>query len=193
MDLILPVSSSIEGIIPNSSSLSSLADSVNRPDFFEESVNSNSSFMDLGTAQNQNPYQSFYTAEFLQRILLSNSYFFYSHFYMATMTMLLPVVSPSGIHWIPIPYFSLYPVSIYPIGGAGADLVPPGTAPTGPAEVSDSLSRSVSQSPLEQFAIHPIFDLFIDPFFFSFTNLSFSMLLTLGFVLLGFFLKRSLS
>lgn len=45
-----------------------------------------------------------------------------------------------------------------------------------------------SQSPLAQFAIHPILELFIGNFYFSFTNLAFFMLLTLGFVLLGFFL-----
>nr|QPZ52002.1 ATP synthase F0 subunit 6 [Coix lacryma-jobi var. ma-yuen]QPZ52073.1 ATP synthase F0 subunit 6 [Coix lacryma-jobi var. puellarum]QPZ52082.1 ATP synthase F0 subunit 6 [Coix lacryma-jobi var. maxima]QPZ52124.1 ATP synthase F0 subunit 6 [Coix lacryma-jobi var. ma-yuen] len=40
------------------------------------------------------------------------------------------------------------------------------------------------QSPLDQFGIHPILDLNIGNFYFSFTNLSLSMLLTLGLVLL---------
>jgi F-type H+-transporting ATPase subunit a len=39
-------------------------------------------------------------------------------------------------------------------------------------------------NPLDQFGIHPILDLHIGNFFFSFTNLSLSMLLTLGLVLL---------
>lgn len=45
----------------------------------------------------------------------------------------------------------------------------------------------VKESPLDQFSIHPILDLDIGNFFFSFTNPSLSMLLTLGFVLLVFF------
>ena len=42
----------------------------------------------------------------------------------------------------------------------------------------------VIESPLDQFGIHSIFDLHIGNFFFSFTNSSLSMLLTLGLVLL---------
>jgi F-type H+-transporting ATPase subunit a len=40
------------------------------------------------------------------------------------------------------------------------------------------------ESPLDQFSIHPILDFHIGNFYFSFTNLSLSMLLTLGLVLL---------
>ena len=42
-------------------------------------------------------------------------------------------------------------------------------------------------SPLDQFAIHPYIPLHMGNFYFSFTNLSLSMLLTLGLVLLLFF------
>ncbi|XP_066314868.1 ATP synthase subunit a-like [Miscanthus floridulus] len=42
----------------------------------------------------------------------------------------------------------------------------------------------VIESPLDQFSIHPILDLNIGNFYLSFTNLSLSMLLTLGLVLL---------
>ena len=42
-------------------------------------------------------------------------------------------------------------------------------------------------NPLEQFSVHPILDLHIGNFYFSFTNLSLSMLLTLGLVLLMVF------
>nr|YP_010131854.1 ATPase subunit 6 [Chrysopogon zizanioides]QPZ94374.1 ATPase subunit 6 [Chrysopogon zizanioides] len=49
---------------------------------------------------------------------------------------------------------------------------------------SSNLNYLEAQSPLDQFSIHPILDLNIGNFFFSFTNLSLSMLLTLGLVLL---------
>nr|ABG65635.2 ATPase subunit 6 [Zea luxurians] len=42
----------------------------------------------------------------------------------------------------------------------------------------------VTESPLDQFSIHPILDLNIGKYYVSFTNLSLSMLLTLGLVLL---------
>nr|P07925.1 RecName: Full=ATP synthase subunit a; AltName: Full=F-ATPase protein 6 [Zea mays]AAA70270.1 ATPase subunit 6 [Zea mays] len=42
----------------------------------------------------------------------------------------------------------------------------------------------VTESPLDQFGIHPILDLNIGKYYVSFTNLSLSMLLTLGLVLL---------
>ncbi|KAJ1255316.1 hypothetical protein BS78_K266400 [Paspalum vaginatum] len=44
-----------------------------------------------------------------------------------------------------------------------------------------------NQSPLNQFEIHPIMDLDLGNFYFSFTNLSLYMLITLGFVLLMIF------
>ena len=47
--------------------------------------------------------------------------------------------------------------------------------------------QNFPRSPLDQFAIHPLIDLNIGNYFFSFTNLSLSMLLTLVFVLVGFF------
>jgi F-type H+-transporting ATPase subunit a len=47
--------------------------------------------------------------------------------------------------------------------------------------------QNLPQSPLDQFAIHPIIDLNIGNFFFSFTNSSLFMLLTVGLVLLLFF------
>jgi len=52
-------------------------------------------------------------------------------------------------------------------------------------EVAENFGGLVS--PLDQFSIHPIIDLHIGKFYFSFTNLSLFMLLTLCFVLLGFF------
>lgn len=54
------------------------------------------------------------------------------------------------------------------------------------AESSNS-SYLEAVNPLEQFSIHPILDLHIGNFYFSFTNLSLSMLLTLGLVLLMVF------
>jgi len=50
------------------------------------------------------------------------------------------------------------------------------------------LLRSPNPSPLNQFEIHPIMDLNLGNFYFSFTNLSLYMLITLGFVLLMIFL-----
>ncbi|GJN41295.1 hypothetical protein PR202_gn00646 [Eleusine coracana subsp. coracana] len=43
---------------------------------------------------------------------------------------------------------------------------------------------STASSPLDQFSIHPILDLHMGNYYFSFTNPSLSMLLTLGLVLL---------
>ena len=47
---------------------------------------------------------------------------------------------------------------------------------------------SVSGCPQDQFEIHPMMDLNLGNFYFSFTNLSLYMLITLGFVLLMIFL-----
>lgn len=47
-----------------------------------------------------------------------------------------------------------------------------------------SLKNEVAESPLDQFGIHPILDLHMGNYYFSFTNPSLSMLLTLGLVLL---------
>ena len=55
----------------------------------------------------------------------------------------------------------------------------------GPAGTSPLDSGSLSAaSPLDQFAIHPLLDMKVGNFFFSFTNPSFFMLLTLSLVLL---------
>lgn len=82
----------------------------------------------------------------------------------------------------------------------GGEAVPGGEAnpgeavPANPGEaVPDNgdfgdFGGGMGESPLDQFSIHPILDLNIGPFFFSFTNLALFMLLTLGFVLLVFFL-----
>lgn len=50
--------------------------------------------------------------------------------------------------------------------------------------IQEQLDRG---TPLDQFAIHPLIGLNMGNYYFSFTNLSLSMLLTLGFVLLVFF------
>jgi F-type H+-transporting ATPase subunit a len=49
------------------------------------------------------------------------------------------------------------------------------------------LVPQLPESPLDQFSIYPIYDLFIGNYYFSFTNLALSMLLTLVLVVLLFF------
>jgi F-type H+-transporting ATPase subunit a len=49
---------------------------------------------------------------------------------------------------------------------------------------TSALNNAALESPLDQFSIHPIMDLHIGNYYFSFTNPSLSMMLTLGLVLL---------
>jgi F-type H+-transporting ATPase subunit a len=54
--------------------------------------------------------------------------------------------------------------------------------------IRNKLARDFpTESPLDQFSIYPIYDLFIGNYYFSFTNLALSMLLTLVLVVLLFF------
>ncbi|RLM65176.1 ATP synthase subunit, putative [Panicum miliaceum] len=54
-------------------------------------------------------------------------------------------------------------------------------------EVENFAAMNLVESPLDQFSIHPILDLHMGNYYFSFTNPSLSMLLTLGLVLLLLF------
>nr|YP_010131838.1 ATPase subunit 6 [Chrysopogon zizanioides]QPZ94358.1 ATPase subunit 6 [Chrysopogon zizanioides] len=71
----------------------------------------------------------------------------------------------------------------YRIGVQESPVLPPVEAVPANGDFAGG-TGPVIESPLDQFSIHPILDLNIGNFFFSFTNLSLSMLLTLGLVLL---------
>ena len=87
----------------------------------------------------------------------------------------------------------------YEWGGPGqADIVRPSSSGSRPSVnqpgpltqdfLSDAGSTNyLAPSPLDQFSIHPILDLHMGNYYFSFTNPSLSMLLTLGLVLLLLF------
>ena len=64
--------------------------------------------------------------------------FFLLHFHYLSGQPLFPIPIP----WVPmyVPFIYMYIASIYPIGGEVSALVPPSTAPTGPADVSEGLS-----------------------------------------------------
>ncbi|KAM0851213.1 hypothetical protein ACQ4PT_052552 [Festuca glaucescens] len=70
----------------------------------------------------------------------------------------------------------------------GVQGIPANPGEVGPAngDFADDIG-GFYKSPLDQFAIHPYIPLHMGPFYLSFTNLSLSMLLTIGLVLLLFF------
>ncbi|KAM0821105.1 hypothetical protein ACQ4PT_066462 (mitochondrion) [Festuca glaucescens] len=89
----------------------------------------------------------------------------------------------------------------FQIGVQGIPANPGEVGPANPGEVGPANPGEVGpangdfaggiggfyESPLDQFAIHPYIPLHMGPFYLSFTNLSLSMLLTVGLVLLLFF------
>lgn len=88
-------------------------------------------------------------------------------------------------------WFSIL-ASIYSNGGVGNSILAPpieelySTMMANNGLITGSMTNgsSTSSSPLDQFSIHPILDLHMGNYYFSFTNPSLSMLLTLGLVLL---------
>jgi hypothetical protein len=134
---------SIDGMLVEFEPSSSYHNSVHGPVSSEESVNSN--YMELEAAANSYPDSNQYSNNNLA-YLFANRYYFYQmqihYFYLYQIHFHYFFGLPLLPHWIPVsvPYFALYLASIYPIGVEGAALVPPSTAPTGPADVSERLS-----------------------------------------------------
>lgn len=135
---------SIDGMLVEFDPSSSYQNSVNGPAFSEESVSSN--YMELEDAPNYHPNPNQYSnipyfaananMDYFNLYQMNLFYQLNLHYFFG-----LPLF-PISIPWLPVyvPYFYIYLASIYPIGGEGAALVPPSTAPTGPADVSEGLS-----------------------------------------------------
>jgi F-type H+-transporting ATPase subunit a len=104
---------------------------------------------------------------------MMNYYYYYYYYYLPV----LYTFPNSTLPWNDVVFQQPYPQSVFFESNGIVE------------EVADNfVYLTNANSPLDQFAIHPILPFHIDKFYLSFTNLSLSMLLTLCFVLLGFFL-----